>query len=108
MKARIKVQSYDTSMWKGMQVDERHETVHLVEKGETIHTVGLERPYEFKVADVRPGAVDLLVSPSVLYESSNENSTVGLVTLDVDETIKLKTMSLDAWGFWGVTLEGIV
>jgi hypothetical protein len=64
-------------------------------------------PYEFKIVDVRPGSVDLLISPTVSYKSSDERSMVGSLTMDVGETIKLQTMSFDSWVRWDMTLEGI-
>ena len=62
MRARIKVQSYDSSIWKPESLDgpERQEAVYLVEKGESVHTVGLEEAYELNIVDIRPGSVDLL------------------------------------------------
>ena len=108
MKARIKVVSFDTSMWGGMNPTNRRETAYLVETGDSIHTLGLDVPHEFKIVDVRPKSVDILVHPEVRFSSSDKYSTVGLLTLEVSETIDLQMISFDAWGNWVVTLEGIV
>jgi hypothetical protein len=107
MKARINVRSYDTSIWRGMQAVNCREQAYTLGVGVSIHTVGLERPYEFKVTDIRPGVVDLLAHPEVSVESSDDHPLVGSLTLDVGDTVTLRTLSLDAWGYWVVTLEGI-
>ena len=108
MKARIKVESCDTSMWEGMTPKNRRENVYLVAEGEGISTVGLGRPYQFEVVAIRPGAVDLFVRPNLWFQASEQGRVIGTLTLAVGETAGLQTQSFDAWGHWVVTLQDIV
>ena len=108
MKARIKVKSYDTSIWGGMEPKDYQENVHLVAEGDSISTLALGRPYQFEVVAIRPDAVDLIVCPNLWFQAPGGGWAVGRMTLEVGEQACLQTQSFDAWGNWVVALVGLV
>jgi hypothetical protein len=108
MRARIKVDSFDTSMWGGMVPMGRHKMVYLLEKGQSIHAVWSSVTYAFKLTDIGPRSVDLLIRPDVNCTWSDEHSMAGTLTLPLGQEIALQTLSFDAWGNWIVTLEAVI
>ena len=107
MKAQIVVETYDTSMWSGFERMEQRVETYLVGEGERIDTVGLGQPYCLEVVAVRPGSVELNVSPALLRNTPAGQRQAGALEIAVGETADLMTPSLDAWGHWIVTLESI-
>jgi hypothetical protein len=107
MKARIKIESFDSSIWKVMQPTNHRESVHLVEEGDCISTTGMEFDYLFEVAGIRANAVELTIRPDVMLHAQESSRQVGTLTLEVGEAATLQTLTLDAWGNWVVSLEGI-
>ena len=107
MKAQIVVESYDTSVWSGFERMEVQIQSYWVGEGERIDTTGLGRPYCLEVVAVRPGSVELSVSPMLLHVRSEGEQQVGAVEIAVGETATLMTLSLDACGHWIITLERV-
>ena len=107
MKAQLRVESYDTSMWSGFERMEQRVETYRVGEGERIETTGLGRPYSLRVVAVRPGAVELDVSPMLLHDTSGGERQAGALEIEVGETVTLMTPSFDAWGHWIITLETI-
>jgi hypothetical protein len=107
VKAQIVVETYDTSMWSGFERKDVQVQTYRVGECERIDTAGLGTPYRLEVVAVRPGSVELNVSPLLLHHSPGGERQVGALEIAVGETATLQTLSFDAWGHWVVTLEGI-
>ena len=107
MQARIKVESYDTSIWGGFERREYRVKTYLVGQGEGIDTAGLGASYRFEIAAIRPGAVELDIRPNLVLHAPEPQRTVGVLALQVGETAVLQTPSFDAWGNWTVSLLAI-
>ena len=108
MKARIKVESFDTSMWGGMQPQDQQESVYEVAPGDSIDTASLGHSYQFEITAIRPDSVDLFVRPNLWLQAPEQNRVVGALTLKVGEQANLQTQSFDAWGNWVVLLAGVL
>lgn len=108
MHAQIKIVSFETSIWRGVQESEHQVSVHLVEQGARISSAGLGVSQSFEITAVRPTAVDLIASPPLVLQSSERGPFVGPLTLEVGETARLQTPSFDAWGHWLLTLETVI
>jgi hypothetical protein len=91
-----------------MQPTDQREATYQVAQGDSIYTLGLGRGHRFEITGVRPDAVDLLIQPEVCFQASGEEQFAGALTLRLGEPVSLQTVSMDAWGNWVLTLNGIV
>jgi hypothetical protein len=108
MKAVILVQGCDYDIWEGFDDASRKETTCLVGEGESIETTGLGATVHFEIVAIRSDAVDLAFRPYPLLVCSEKRRYVDTLTLHKNEPVALQTPTIDVWGTWLVTLQGIV